>query len=72
MFLAKLFLPGSRTYTLTGLALVLGILLQADAQGLFTLAPILKMVLMMALTIVAPLIPVYIRKAQPKDFQGKK
>ena len=69
MFLAKLFLPGSRTYTLTGLALVIGVAIQADTQGIITLAPILKMMLYMALTVIAPLIPVFIRKALPKDFR---
>lgn len=69
MFLAKLFLPGSRTYTLSVLALLIGMLLQADSQGLFHLAPILRMMLVMALTVIAPLIPVMIRKALPKGYK---
>ena len=56
-------LPGSRTYILAGLALVMGLLLQADSQDLFTLAPMLKMVLTLGLTLVIPLVPIYIRKA---------
>ena len=56
-------LPGSRTYILAGLALVMALLLQADSQGLFTLAPMLRMVLTLGLTLVIPLVPIYIRKA---------
>ena len=66
MFLAKLFLPGSRTYTLSVLALIVALLLQADAQGIFTLAPMLKLTLTMALTLIVPLVPIYIRKAIKK------
>ncbi len=63
MFLAKLFLPGSRTYTLSVAALLVALLLQGDAQGVFNLAPMLKLTLTMVLTIIVPLVPVYIRKA---------
>ncbi|MCH7573623.1 MAG: hypothetical protein IIA59_00700 [Candidatus Marinimicrobia bacterium] len=63
------FVPGSRTYLLSVLALIMGLLLQADAQELFTLSPIVKMALAMGLTIVAPLIPIYLRKALPKDYR---
>ena len=66
MFLAKLFLPGNRTYTLSMLALVIALLLQADAQEIFTLAPMLKLTLTMALTLIVPLVPIYIRKAIKK------
>ena len=69
MFFAKLLLPGSRTYTLSVLVLVMALLLQADAQDVFTLAPMLKLVLTMGLTITVPLVPVFIRKALPKDFK---
>ena len=56
-------LPGSRTYILAVLALVMALLLQADSQKMFTLAPMLKMVLTLGLTLVVPLVPIYIRKA---------
>ena len=63
MFIAKLFLPGNRTYTLSVVVLVIALLLQADAQEVITLAPMLKMTLTMVLTLVVPLVPIYIRKA---------
>ena len=66
MFLLKLFLPGNRTYTLSVTALTVALLLQADAQGIFTLAPMLKLTLTMALTLIVPLVPIYIRKAIKK------
>ena len=56
-------LPGSRTYILSGLALVMALLLQGEAQGVFTLNPMLEMVLTLGLTLVIPLVPIYIRKA---------
>ena len=56
-------LPGSRTYILAVLALVMALLLQAGAQGLITLAPMLEMGLTLGLTLVVPLVPIYIRKA---------
>lgn len=70
--LSTLFMPGRRTYILSMVVLVLALLLQADSQGLFTLAPILKLVVTMVLTITVPLVPVFIRKALPKDYLGKK
>ena len=63
MFLAKLFLPGRRTYTMSIAALIMALLLQADAQEIFNLAPMLKLMLTMLLTIIVPLVPIYIRKA---------
>lgn len=64
--------PGTRTYILSVVALVMALALQGSAQGLITLAPMLKMGLSLGLTLVVPLIPVYIRKAitdigQPKS-----
>ena len=56
-------MPGSRTYILAVLALAMALLLQADSQGLFTLAPMLRLVLTLGLTLVIPLVPIYIRKA---------
>lgn len=59
----KLFTAGSRTYTLSVVALICALLIQADSQGIFELAPMLRLVLTMALTIIAPMLPVFIRKA---------
>ena len=57
------FKPGLRTYILAGVALVSALLLQANAQGVLALAPMVKLALAFILTVVAPLLPVYIRKA---------
>lgn len=57
------FKPGMRTYVLSGVALVSALLLQAHAQGVLALAPMLKLALAFVLTVVAPLLPVFIRKA---------
>ena len=62
----KLFTAGNRTITLSVLALIMALLLQANAQGIFTLAPMLKLMLTMGITLIIPLIPVYIRKAIEK------
>ncbi len=59
----KLFLPGNRTITLSILAAMLALLLQGDAQEIIHLAPMLKLVFTMLLTLILPMIPVFIRKA---------
>jgi len=58
----SLWKPGNRTFVLSAVFLVLALIYQADSQGVFTLAPMLRMIDIFALTILAPLIPVYIRK----------
>ncbi len=57
------FKPGTRTYILSVVALVSALLLQAHAQGVLALAPMVKLTLAFILTVVAPLVPVFIRKA---------
>ena len=57
------FKPGTRTYILAGVALVSALLLQANAQGVLVLAPMIKLTLAFILTVVTPLVPVFIRKA---------
>ncbi len=59
----KLFTAGNRTITLSFVALALALILQADAQAIIDLAPMLKLSLTMVMTLIVPLIPVYIRKA---------
>ena len=59
----NLFVPGNRTLILSGVALFLAMVLQGDAQGIFTLSPMLKLTATFALTLVVPLLPVFIRKA---------
>lgn len=58
-----LFVPGNRTYILSVIALIMAVLLQADTQGIFVLAPMLRLIIVMILTIVVPMLPVFIRKA---------
>jgi len=50
------FKPGMRTYVLSGVALVSALLLQAHAQGVLAMAPMLKLTLAFILTVVAPLV----------------
>lgn len=57
------FKPGTRTYILAGVALTSALLLQANAHGVLVLAPMIKLTLAFILTVVTPLVPVYIRKA---------
>jgi len=57
------FKPGTRTYILSAVALVSALLLQAHAQGVLALAPMVKLALAFILTVAAPLLPVFIRKA---------
>ncbi len=57
------FKPGQRTYILSALGLMLAMLLQADAQDAINLAPMVKSAISLALTVIVPLVPVYIRKA---------
>ena len=61
--LLTLWAPGKRTITLSIFAGILAVLLQADSQGVFVLAPMLKLVISLLMTIVLPMIPVYLRKA---------
>jgi len=61
-FLTSLFLPGKRTITLSVIAGILGVLLQADAQGILTLTPLIKLIFQLGLTMTLPLIPVFLRK----------
>lgn len=65
------FKPGTRTYILAGVALVSALLLQAHAQGVLALAPMVKLILTFVLTVVLPLVPVYVRKAIAAMESGK-
>ena len=69
--MTSLFKPGTRTYILSAVALLCALLLQAHAQRILELAPIIKLIVTMILTIVAPLVPVYIRKAIAALEDGK-
>jgi len=61
-FITSLFLPGKRTITLSIFCALVGVLLQADAQGIFVIAPMLKLLLNLGLTLALPMIPIYLRK----------
>ena len=61
-WIASLFLPGKRTITLSIACALMAVLLQADAQGLFSIAPMLKLLLNLGLTLGLPMIPIYLRK----------
>jgi len=54
--------PGKRTITLSVLAGIIAILLQADFQEVINIAPLIKLVLQFGLTLMLPLIPIYLRK----------
>jgi len=57
-----LFLPGKRTVTLSVIAGLIAVILQADAEGVLHLMPMLKLTLNLGLTLTLPLIPIYLRK----------
>jgi hypothetical protein len=66
------FQKGKRTITLSILSGLVAIVLQADYQGLINLMPMLKLVLQFGLTIMLPLIPVYLRKGIESELGKKK
>ncbi len=59
---SKFILPGKRTITLSIACALMAVILQADTQGLFDLAPMLKLLLNLGLTLALPMIPIYLRK----------
>ncbi len=61
--IAMLWSPGKRTITISVLAGILAVLLQADSQGILTLAPMLKLVFTLCFTVLIPMVPIYLRKA---------
>ena len=58
-----LFKPGSRTYILSIAAMGCALLLQAHTQGMITLNPLIKVSITFGLTVMMPMIPVFLRKA---------
>lgn len=59
----KLFTAGSRTYVLSVVVLICALFLGADSKGILDLSPMTELILQTSLVIVAPLVPVFIRKA---------
>ena len=68
--IALMWSPGRRTITLSVIAGVLAVLIQADSQGIIPLAPMLKIVISLLFTIVTPMIPIYIRKALTSGLEA--
>ena len=67
------FLTGYRTYIVSALCGVLAILIQADAQGVFVLAPLVKLTFNFLLVIMLPFIPIFLRKGIEDTLnKGKK
>ncbi len=62
IWITSLFLPGKRTITLSIFCGILAVILQADTQGILNIAPMLKLLLNLGLTLALPLIPIYLRK----------
>ena len=69
--IAGLFVPGKRTITLSVVAGILAVLIQADAQGILSLAPMIKLVFNLGLTLVLPMIPIYLRKGIQNALNGE-
>lgn len=57
-----IWIKGQRTIVLSVVAGLVAVLLQADYQGIFSLSPLLKLVMQFGLTLILPLIPIYLRK----------
>ncbi len=58
-----LFKPGTRTYLISIIAMLCAMLLQAHTQGLIALNPLIKLTLTFGLTIMMPMIPIFLRQA---------
>ena len=70
-FLTGLFLPGKRTFTLSIFCGILAVIMQADAQGLLHLAPMLKIAVNMLFSMAVPFVPIYLRKAYQNALNEK-
>lgn len=57
-----IWIKGQRTIVLSVGAGLVAVLLQADYQGVFSLSPLLKLLMQFGLTIMMPMIPIYLRK----------
>ena len=62
IWITSLFLPGKRTITLSIACAIIAVILQADAQGLLNILPMIKLMLNLGLTLGLPMIPIYLRK----------
>ncbi len=63
-------LIGYRTYIMSAIFGVAALILQADAEALIHLAPMLKMIVTMVMTISAPLAFAFMRVAVEKMRKG--
>ena len=57
-----IWVKGQRTIVLSVVAGLIAVLLQADTQEIINLSPMVKLLFQFGLTIVMPLIPIYLRK----------
>ena len=64
---------GYRTYIVSALCGIFAILIQADSQGAINLAPLVKLMFEFGLTIMLPLVPIFLRKGieDALNKQGK-
>ncbi len=66
-----LLLKGKRTIILSVVAGLVAVLLQADYQGIFSLSPLLKLIMQLGLTVLLPMIPIYLRKGIDDAFKKR-
>lgn len=67
-----IWIKGQRTIVLSILAGLVAVLLQADYQGIFDMSPLIKLVLQLGLTVLLPMIPIYLRKGIDDAFKSNK
>lgn len=67
-----LWIKGQRTIVLSVVAGLVAVLLQADYQGIFSLSPLIKLVMQLGLTVLLPMIPIYLRKGINDAFSDRK
>ena len=71
IWITSLFLPGKRTITLSIFCGILAVIIQADAEGMLHLAPMLAITIKMLFTLALPFIPVYLRKGYQNALNEK-
>ena len=67
-----IWIKGQRTIILSVVAGLVAVLLQADYQGVFSLSPLLKLIMQLGLTVLLPMIPIYLRKGINDAFDSRK
>jgi len=67
-----IWIKGQRTIILSVVAGLVAVLLQADYQGVLSLSPLLKLIMQLGLTVLLPMIPIYLRKGINDAFDSRK